>query len=273
MAYDKSVNMALPSDLCPKCGKRYKNYRTLKSHITTKHPDYNVNIDEVALPPESDLVNNHTLQLLRVLLIKRSLDFAIQSGNGETLSLIMKHMILYYRQLGYTNYALACLEHVAQCNIFLSPRLSTLIKHECFVNNAGKKNRNMAMDMDVEHQVRFFKENFRLCNQEPSEAVLQRLSLAQDMVEKMLCNFHSEFQIETHCAKRVCDENSYKRDVLKMSKYLEGRHVFINSPGRLLKSDKLKDASFDPLLLIDMFDLKQWLQMSIQRMSCQRFLK
>ena len=263
--------MEFPSDSCPVCQKKYANYRTLKSHITTKHPDRCLVEGESS--ENVDITLNHTHQLLKVLLIKRCLDYAIQTGNGKHVSIIMKHMVLYYRQLGYNNYALACFEHVAQCELFLSDRLRELIMYECFVNNTGKKMDNKAMDLDLEHCNKFFKEHFVLKSSEPSQKILDRLSLSQDMVEIILNNFYSEFKMQSFTAHRQVNEQLYKKDVLKLFEFIHSRNVFVHQATRLPLSNKLKEASHDPLLLIDVFDLKQWFRNSLLRMANQRFLK
>ena len=263
-------SVEFPTDSCPICNKKYVNYRTLKMHITTKHAEMCLVEGE---SETSDITLNYSHQLLKVLLIKRCLDYAIQSGNGKHVSLLMKHMILYYRQLGYTNYALACFEHVAQCQLFLSDRLRELIIYDCFVNNTGKKLQNKAMDLDLEHRNKFFKENFTLKSSDPSEEVLNRLSLSQDMVELILNNFYSEFGVQSYSAHRCINEQLYKKDVVKLFDFIHSRNILERQPTRLPLSSKLKEASHDPLLLIDVYDLKQWFQNSLRRMATQRFLK
>ena len=68
-------------------------------------------------------------ELVKMLLIKKTMDIAIKDGNGSLLSIIMKHMMLQYHHLGYKNYALACLEHVAQVQLFLASSTGSLCEH------------------------------------------------------------------------------------------------------------------------------------------------
>lgn len=261
----------LPSDKCPVCSKQYKHYASLKQHIIKNHPE--TFIVEGENVEESDSVNSHTQQLLKVLLMKRCLDYAIKTANGEVVSLLMKHMMLYFHKFGYRNYALACFEHVAQYGLFLSERTRELIQQECFVNNRGGPDNNLAMDLDLEHSNRFFKDHFQLKTNLPSQPVLDRLSLSQDKLEKVLARFNKEFHIHRHSPLRGMNTEIYKKDVKTLQQHLSPRHIFQHEPGRTLRSRKLLEASHDPLLLVDMYELKQWLKNSLQKSCYQRFLK
>lgn len=261
----------LPSDCCPVCRKKYKSSRTLKQHILNKHPDSTL-IQGVPAE-EVDLLENHTHQLLKVLLIKRSMDYAIKSGNGKVLSLLMKLMILYYREGGYKNYALACFEHIAQIQLFLSERNKELIMFDCFVNNRGKRSTNMAMDLDLEHSNKFFKDNFKLQATTPPQNLLDRLSFAQDKLERVLTNFYSQFGIHRHSQERSVNAETYRRDIIKLKEHFLTSSVFVHTPQRRMFSPVLMKASHDPLTTVDMYDLKQWFQQCIDRMTEQPFLQ
>ena len=263
----------LPLDCCPVCSKKYKNYCTLKQHIINKHSDCYVLEGKDVASSTTDSVLAHTKQLLKVLLMKRCLDYAIKTANGEIVSLLIKHMILYFHKFGYKNYALACFEHVAHCQFFLSERTKELVQQEGFVNNRGGAETNMPMDLDLEHSNKFFKEHFTLKTNVPSQSVLDRLSLSQDKLEKTLQNFYQEFKIHRHTPLRSINSAGYKKDVFALHQHLSPRQMFVEKPGRQLYSSKLMEASHDVLLLIDMYKFKQWLKTSLIRCSDQRFLQ
>ena len=42
---------------------------------------------------------------------------SIKVGDGDTLSLVIKHMFVYFKELGATKYSIACFEFVAQQQI------------------------------------------------------------------------------------------------------------------------------------------------------------
>lgn len=182
-------------------------------------------------------------------------------------------MMLYYHQFGYRNYALACFEHVAHCQLLLSERMKALITQECFVNNRGKSDTNLAMDLDLEHSNHFFKDHFLLKSHIPSQPVLNRLSLAQDKLERTLDSFYTQFNIKRNTPLRLINSDAYLTDVKKLQQHLSPRSVFTKQLGRKLYSPKLMKASHDLLLTIDMFELKEWLKKSLRNTCDQPFIQ
>ena len=258
-----------PSDNFSLCGAHYKSYVALKKHIISAHPG------SMAIEGHTvtDTVHGHTSELIKFLLLKRCLDWTMKMGHGDYLSLLMKHFMLYFRQLGCTKYALACFEHVAQQQLFLSERMKVLIRQECFVNNLGRRDSNMPMDLDLEHSNKVFKEHFTLSRSEPSEKCLARLSLAQDCLQEILINFYNQFQLEDYQARRQVSKSKYDEDVNKLVKHLKPSNVFMKQTGRRHYSEQLRRASHDPLVLVEMYDLKQWMANRLKIMQDQIFLQ
>lgn len=221
---------------------------------------------------QPDLLHKQSMQLMKLLLLKRCMDFSIKSGDGGLLSLIIKHMMLYFHQLGYTNYANASVEHVGQCQLFLSQRMRELITYDCFVNNTGKPLNCVPQDQDLEHSNLFFKNHFRLASSNPSPQLLDLYSKSQKKLEMVLVSFFKQFGIQEYSSERVMDSDIYKRDIMKIANHIKGVSIFTEKPGRLPDSDKLRKSAHDPLLLLDMFKLKEWLITSMKRMSEQSFL-
>lgn len=267
--YDRQ-RICLPSNKCPICAKTYKHYPTLKKHISEKHPQH---LPTVVSSEEGDIQYSQTVQLLKLLILKRCLDFSIKAGNGHLLSLLMKHMMLYFHHLGYKNYALACFEHVGQSQIFLSPRMRELVVFDCFVNNTGKPLHCTAMDKDLEHANLFFKQSFRLASSMPSPDLLDLYSKAQDKLEMVQTHFFRQFGVQDFSADRTTNTETYKRDVHHVLKHLQKHDVLTITPSRSFHSEKLNKAANDPLLQLDMFKLKEWFKLSLTRMSEQVFLQ
>ena len=168
------------------------------------------------------MTHQHTKLLLRLLIIKQAMDISIHNGDGEILTLIMKQMmLLYFKEAGNTKYALACFEHVAMIQYCLSPYMKELVVHECFVNNLGRRDTNLPMDLDQEHQNKFFKDHFTLNRSEPSKKVLDRLSLAQSTVQTVLTNFEDGFGLEHHSKRRAINEEAHNKDIKKLYLHLK----------------------------------------------------
>lgn len=208
-----------------------------------------------------------------MLLIKRLLDNSIKVGDGDTLSLVIKHMFVYFKELGATKYSIACFEFVAQQQIFLSEKMATLVRQERFVNNSGRKYTNIPIDLDVEHSNKHFKENFRLAQGELSQKVLDRLSKSQDVVVDILDTFRESFKLVNHTALRVMNEDKYKEDVNKIAKHLKCGNVFDVIPGRKVGSEQLKKAATDLFANIDRYKLMYWMIERLAVMQDEPFYK
>lgn len=150
-----SVPQISDSDGCPACGKTYKTYNGLSRHIQSAHPGLATPTSSEA-ESSADLIKQHSNELLKILLLKRVMDHSISHGDGQTMLLVVKYMLLYFKALGCTKYAVASFEFVAQQQIFLSEKMATLVRQEQFVNNRGRSYTNMPVDLDVEHSNKFF---------------------------------------------------------------------------------------------------------------------
>lgn len=215
---------------------------------------------------QGDMVAGYSRGLLKMLMLKRHLDCAIKAGDGEGVLLSLKFMLLYFKVLGNTKYALACFEAIAQNQFFLSEKMKVLVLQECFVNNLGRPLSNIPMDQDVEFQNKQFKESFHYMHGEPSDTYLSRLSKSVDSVEKVLENFAKQFDVESFHTKRKVPLEEYIDNVVMVSKKLTEAKVFYIVPHRKLYSAKLASAAIDPLSKLDLCNFKGWMVSRFQSM-------
>ena len=258
----------LPSNQCSVCSKTYKNYSRLKTHLLKKH---NIEAEQPMATSCIDVVAGHARQLIKVLLLKRHLDQAISHGDGEGVFLTIKFLMLYFKALGHTNYAVACFEMIGQVNIMCSEKMRTAIIHERFVNNHGGLDRNVPMDQDCEFQNKAFKQAFNIMNAEPSQTYLNRLSKSVDKSCKVVENFMKELNIKVHHSRRHYSEDKYNSDVNKLIKVLQEQKVFSVIEGRTTSSEFFQSASIDPVLILDMYQVKQWMVSRMEDMIDQPY--
>lgn len=259
---------------CPACtsSREYKTAVGLRNHISSKHPGLQLEAlgnDTVAISE----VYSHTIELLRMLILKRMLDHSIDMGDGNTIAKLIKFMMLYFTQLHCTKYALASFQFCAQQQIFLSPRMATLVRQERFVNNLGKQNTNIPVDLDVEHSNKFFKENFRVSQGEISEKVLNRISQAQDIVKETLDAFRKSFQLEFYEKQHKADPEKYLADCRKITKVLSSHNVYDKSGSAKLYSRQLAKSCIDPIQEMDMTKFRLWLLSKLTEMKDKPFYK
>lgn len=267
----------IPSGCCHLCTKSTREYKTakgLQNHIKNNHPGAStISIDDRDANSSNTIIFNHSVELLKMLLIKRILDNAIKRGDGQTLSLLLKHMLLYFKQLGCTKYTIACFEFVAQQQIFLSEKMATLVRQDRFVNNRGGARNNIPVDLDVEHSNLFFKNNFRVGQGQLSDRVLDRLSYSQDIVFDVLDSFYTSFQLQHFDKQHTVNEEKYLADVMKVVEILEPLDIFNPDNQTQFKSARLVKSSSNILTEVDMFKLRFWMLERLKIMRDQQLYK
>ena len=135
----------------------------------------------------------HTKLLIKLLLIRKNLHTAIKYGDGSRVLLTVKHMLPYFKVNNNYKYALACLELLAQTQMFLSPRLSLAVTQGRFINMRGAPNSNYPIDLCVEHSNKVFKDNVSLYRGDCTQKVLDRISKSQTITKEILDNHQQEF--------------------------------------------------------------------------------
>ena len=266
--------MTLPANTkCPVCQKtEYKTHNGLKRHMNKYHPG--MQTSESNNDSSTSSLFNHTIELMKMLLIKRVLDNAISVGDGETLSIVIKHMLLYFYKLGASNYAICCFEYTAQQQIFLSPLMALLVRQERFVNNHGGARRNVPIDLDVEHSNLWIKTHGRwTARGEVSEKVLNRLSMSQDSVIEIISKFLESFDQQSYFKRHSVDPEKYKSDVNKLLKHLKPVQIFKCSSEKTLFNKSLEAKSGNLLGETDMYKLRFWFRERLRHMKDELFYK
>lgn len=261
----------LPDGSCHICRKHFQTYQGLEAHVKRDH--IGADTSPIVSPSTTDEVYLHTQELLKMLLLKRLLDISIKAGDGETLSLLTKHFMLYFKALGASKYGLAMFEYTAQQLYFLSPKMKLALKQERFVNNQGHLHSNIPMDLELEHSNKFFKTNFRLSQGEVSEKVINRLSKAQDTLVPLLNNYREDFNISRHNSKREINKEKYDLDVSRVARHISGVDPYVIIEGRKLHSTSLGQQSRDIIETMNLHKLKYWLVDRYSVMKDQPYYK
>ena len=267
----RSTPAPLPDNQCAICHQKYKTYSALKNHVAQKHPDIDISMASTGSDTPDDKLATYSRELIKMLLLKRHLDRAVKAGDGDRVLLSVKFMYFYFIALGHKKYALACFEMLCQQELFLSDKMKTLILHERFVNNSGRANGNVPMDMDLEFCNRQFKEEFNVIQGDASDTYLNRISKAVDKSSRVLDNFAKEFCQPAFQARRKVDDDKYIGDVMKLVGSICEAKVFTYVSGRRMYSEKLNDKARNPLALVDMFSVKAWMVNRVREMKCQTY--
>ena len=258
----------LPGLTCSYCGKSYKLGSRLKSHIESKHDISVVHSEDI-----KDDVVAHTILLTKLLLLRKNLHSAIKLGDGQRVVLTVKHMMPYFKANNSYKYALACLELIAQLEIFLSPKQCLAITQGRFVNQRGATDSNYAIDLCVEHSNKVFKENFSLYRGECTQQALDRVSKSQTVTKKILDNFQTEFGgREAHIGRHNVNAEKYENDVMMLYNMLEPYKLYVEKE-RIMRSSSLSSACKDPVRQLDIYSFQDWIAKRMNDMKTQTNLR
>jgi len=242
---------------CKKCGKVYKSVTRLETHAQA-HEDSDKPFQEDTDQP--DYVLNYTHRALALCCLWLNMEDAVKLGDGERLMLCYKFMYLYCKDVGFHKYAYGLLETVVQAEYLLPPRYANDLVWNRFVNNQGKEDTNLPVDLDVEHCNRPLKTDVHTFRGKLTDKTVQRISRSVEESEKVLLNVDRQIGMKQESGKH--DGIDVKGDISKIVKQLQEKKVFAKTPGR--EHRFIGKISADPLATLDMKDLRTWLKSTIR---------
>ena len=104
-------------------------------------------------------ISNYAYSFLADLLFVEEMVDAVHEGDGDRMMTVTKYLLLYFRSTGHRNYALECINIIAQVTSLLSERNAYRLKWCRFVNTTGKPGRNHSYDLEMEHWNAAFKQH------------------------------------------------------------------------------------------------------------------
>ena len=199
-----------------------------------------------AQPMASDGVAMYAKELLSLCLLYSEFRDAIREGDGDRVFSCWKFFLPIFRADRKSNYAIEALTYIAQATILLPSRSQQQLLWSRFVNTAGKKGRNVAGDLHMEHLNRTIKNalSYQYSNLQPQSIVrIGRISGLLDSVGRV-------FDKESGVLGRSTNHTaaSFTKDLSAMTNELVSAHVFSNMPGRAHSSfAKYRDSITSPL--------------------------
>ena len=192
----------------------------------------------------------HTILLTRLLLPCKKLHSAIKLGDVQRVVLTVKHMLPYFKANKSYKYALACLELIAQLQLFLSPRQCLAITQGRFVNLRGARNsRQIYVQSTPTHRG------------ECAQQALDRVSKLQTLTKKILDNFQTNFGgKDAHVGCHNLNAEKYENDMTMLYTHLEPYKLYV-ARERVMRSSSLNYACKDPV--------KQCRHLFTSRLDCE----
>lgn len=180
-----------------------------------------------------------------------------------------KFLYLYFKNSQRPKYAYGSLETWCQANYLLSERYASDLVWNRFVNNQGKSDTNMPVDLDVEHLNKPLKTDLKTYRGDITDPSVQRLSRTVEDTEKIVRNFDKQNDVKrpsgTHRAA------SFDDDINILVQYMNEKKVFGHIPGR--QHTHIRKISADVLATLDMKDIHAWLKSCISGFCNKHYYK
>ena len=255
--------------VCQFCGKRYKRQSYLRKHEEDKHghhPELNAG---QAVSQKEDKVYNYTHNLLVLLLLREHHNDAIRLGDGERVARLYKHYTLFFKISKCPKYALATLELQAQLHCLLTPRLAYSLTWNRFVNHKGEVDSNHPMDLDLEHDNKYFKNDIHSYRGEITDKSITRVSRSVEGSQSVMRSFDKSSSVTKPSGRHT--QLSTEDDVSTLVEHLVQAEVFSYVPGR--QHSAFPHMTHNLLDSLDMEKLKSWISQSLKKFSTKHYYK
>ena len=216
-------------------------------------PDYP---NKVSSSDSKDDIFNYNCSLLtQGLLFMNFLD-ATSEGDGERSIRCWKFFLLHFKEeKSTTKYSLEALYLLFQVYSLLPPAEAHSLVWNRTVNNKGGPGKNVALDLDLEHDNNDLKQPIKNLGPNVTEDAVRRISHGQQRSKTMLGCLDREILVKQRSGKHVSAD--YTKDLRMVVNSLTEELVFHQTPGRHYKC--FTNFARDPLSRIDMSNLFQWI--------------
>ena len=117
-------------------------------------------------------------------------------------------MFIICKAVRNNNYALGLSETLVQLKV-LPQKLAHSLKWNRFANTAGKFNSNIPIDLLMEHENKYFKQQLATYRGEYTQATVDRISKSQTIVNNVISEFDTTVEVRKRVGrgtKNVSDE-------------------------------------------------------------------
>lgn len=211
---------------CQYCQKVLASWTTYSTHVNT-----HVKNEDLPGTDNVDEVLEHTKVLMTVGLFQLVHDKLISYGDGPAVVRAYKFLTVWCHRAGLKNYAGALLETSYQA-LVLPPQLAQKLTCHRFVNNQGKVDTCIPIDMDIEHQNNQFKKRLKTHRGEITQQTVDKLSKAHNITKVITSNLARE----TGYYHGVRHTTPPSQDIQHLFKYLTNLPLFEHQARRSMSA-------------------------------------
>ena len=207
---------------------------------------------------KDDVFDYHCNLMNMSLLLHNFID-AGKEGDGDRLLRCIKMFMLHFRQdgSGSTKYALESLHHLFQVYVWLTPREAEHVKWNRTVSNKGGMGNNVFMDLDLEHDNHYFKEQLRSLGANVNQTSVNRISHAFFVTSNLLERLDDEMLIRKNSGEHT--KKNIKGDCITVVKELVAEDVFTRKQDGNREMKVSHNCRRDYLQLLDTSSLFKWI--------------
>ena len=207
------------------------------------------------LDDDDDVFNYNCSLLAQGLLFLNFLD-STSEGDGDRSIRCWKFFLLHFKEeKSTTKYALEALYLLLQVYSLLPPAEAHSLVWNRTVKNKGGPGKNVAIDLDLEHDNNDLKQPIKNLGPNVTEDAVRRISNGQQKSKQMLSCMDREILVKQRSGKHVSAD--YSKDLRAVVNSLIEESVFCRTPGRHYKH--FSNFVRDPLSRLDMSNLYQWI--------------
>ena len=207
-------------------------------------------------------ISNYAYSFLADLLFVEEMVDAVHEGDGDRMMTVTKYLLLYFRSTGHRNYALECINIIAQVTSLLSERNAYCLKWCRFVNRTGKPGRNHSCDLEMEHWNAAFKQHIATAGGNVNASTIMRTGMALSTLQQACVCFDSAIGIVPMTSKHAT--KSSVKDEHIMVDALHGKYNVFNAEG---SHSKFKNFPRNYFNCIDSKKFKKWIKGHIKKLS------
>ena len=211
---------------------------------------------------QSDHVYAYAREVMSLGLLLMEFNDAVREGDGTHILRCWRYFLLLFKASGRTNYSVEAFTLLAQYEYMLSPRMAMQLKWSRTVNVHGRRGKNVAGDLHMEHLNRECKNALSGLGANINDHSVQRVGKCIGRMQTILHKYDQVNGVRGDSGTHT--RRSTLVDFNKILQQLQKSEVFDYKPGR--KHRNFPTFSSNLVKTISHANLKEWMQDRLQKL-------